>query len=75
MVRYRFPWAATINPATKNLYHASTPTFRLDGTLEIITPSKVLQLGPENIRECVTGQFYRRSGPSAGIMHVVVNRL
>ncbi|WZZ68114.1 hypothetical protein YC2023_079484 [Brassica napus] len=45
----RFPWAARMNPATRNLYRASRPTFRLDGTPEIIIPTKVLQLGPENV--------------------------
>lgn len=47
----RFPWAARMNPATRNLYRASRPTFRLDGTPEIIIPTKVLQLGPENVGE------------------------
>ncbi|KAH0899875.1 hypothetical protein HID58_049443 [Brassica napus] len=36
----RFPWAARMNPTTRNLYRASRPTFRLDGTPEIIIPTK-----------------------------------
>ncbi|KAH0901759.1 hypothetical protein HID58_041262, partial [Brassica napus] len=28
----RFPWAARMDPATRNLYRAAKPTFRLDGT-------------------------------------------
>ncbi|KAG2247313.1 hypothetical protein Bca52824_086941 [Brassica carinata] len=71
----RFPWAARMNPATRNLYRASKPTFRLDGTPEIIIPTKVLQLGPENVGEYVIGQFHRCSVPSGGLMHAVVNRL
>ena len=71
----RFPWAARMNPATRNLYRASRPTFRLDGTPEIIIPTKVLQLGPENIGEYVIGQFHRCSAPSGGLTHAVVNRL
>ncbi|KAF3573408.1 hypothetical protein F2Q69_00061804 [Brassica cretica] len=70
-----FPWAARMNPATRNLYRASRPTFRLDGTPEIIIPTKVLQLGPENVGEYVIGQFHRCSAPSGGLTHAVVNRL
>ncbi|KAH0886904.1 hypothetical protein HID58_063000 [Brassica napus] len=36
----RFPWAARMNLAMRNLYRASRPTFRLDGTPEIIIPTK-----------------------------------
>nr|VDC99098.1 unnamed protein product [Brassica oleracea] len=46
-----FPWAARMNPASRNLFCASRPTFRLDGTPDIIIPAKVLELGPENIGE------------------------
>ena len=51
------------------------PTFRLDGTREIIIPTKVLQLGPENVVEYVIGQFHRCYVPSGGLMHDVVNHL
>nr|XP_018439490.1 PREDICTED: uncharacterized protein LOC108811880 [Raphanus sativus] len=64
-----------MNPASRNLYRASRPTFRLDGTPEIIIPTKVLQLGPENVGEYVIGQFHRCSAPSGGLTHAVVNRL
>ncbi|CAF2018017.1 unnamed protein product [Brassica napus] len=40
-----------MNPTSKNLFRASRPTFRLDGTPEIIIPAKVLELGPENVGE------------------------
>ncbi|KAF3596748.1 hypothetical protein DY000_02026332 [Brassica cretica] len=36
----RFPLAAKMNPTSKNLFLASRPTFRLDGTPEIIIPAK-----------------------------------
>lgn len=71
----RFPWAARMNPASRNLFRASRPTFRLDGTPEIIIPTKVLELGPENVGEYVIGQFHRCSIPSGGLTHAVVNRL
>ncbi|XP_013584692.1 PREDICTED: uncharacterized protein LOC106293561 [Brassica oleracea var. oleracea] len=31
----RFPWAARMDPATRNLYRAAKPTFRLDGTPQL----------------------------------------
>ncbi|CAN8327986.1 unnamed protein product [Cochlearia groenlandica] len=34
-VSLRFPWAARMNPASRNLYRAANPTFRLDGTPEL----------------------------------------
>ncbi|KAH0899587.1 hypothetical protein HID58_049155 [Brassica napus] len=37
----RFPWAARMNPATRNLYRAAKPTFRLDGTPQVTIPSQV----------------------------------
>ncbi|XP_018448228.1 uncharacterized protein LOC108819674 [Raphanus sativus] len=71
----RFPWAARMNPATRNLYRAAKPTFRLDGTPQVTIPSQVLSLGPENKREYVIGQFHRCSLPPGGLIHAVVNRL
>ncbi|KAG2280178.1 hypothetical protein Bca52824_051398 [Brassica carinata] len=59
----RFPWAARMNPATRNLYRATKPTFRLDGTPQVTIPSQVLSLGPENRREYVIVQFHRCSLP------------
>ena len=71
----RFPWAARMNPATRNLYRATKPTFRLDGTPQVSIPSQVLTLGPENKKEYVIGRFHRCSLPPGGLIHVVVNRL
>lgn len=71
----RFPWAARMNPATRNLYRAANPTFRLDGTPQVTIPSQVLSLGPENKREYLIGQFHRCSLPPGGLIHAVVNRL
>ncbi|KAF3511382.1 hypothetical protein F2Q69_00008858 [Brassica cretica] len=69
-----FPWAARMNPATRNHYRAAKPTFRLNGTPQV-TISQVLSLGPENRREYVIGQFHRCSLPPGGLIHAVVNRL
>ena len=71
----RFPWAARMDPATRNLYRAAKPTFRLDGTPEVMIPSQVLRLGPENKKEYIIGHFHRCSLPPGGLIHVVVNRL
>ncbi|KAF2552981.1 hypothetical protein F2Q68_00035246 [Brassica cretica] len=51
----RFPWAARMNPATRNLYRTAKPTFPLDETPQVTIPSQVLSLGPENRREYVIG--------------------
>ncbi|KAL0704481.1 hypothetical protein Bca4012_070906 [Brassica carinata] len=48
-----------MNPATRNLYRAAEPTFRLDGTPHVSIPS----------------QFHRCSLPPGGLIHAVVNRL
>ncbi|KAF3553036.1 hypothetical protein F2Q69_00017642 [Brassica cretica] len=64
-----------MNPATRNLYRAANPTFRLDGTPQVTIPSQVLSLGPENKREYLIGQFHRCSLPPGGLIHAVVNRL
>lgn len=71
----RFPWAARMDPSTRNLYRAAKPTFRLDGTPEVTIPSQVLRLGPENKKEYIIGQFHRCSLPPGGLIHAVVNRL
>ncbi|KAH0858447.1 hypothetical protein HID58_086708 [Brassica napus] len=47
----RFPWAArmspaTRSPATRNLYRAAKPTFRLDGAPQVSIPSQVLSTPP-----------------------------
>ncbi|CAN6880659.1 unnamed protein product [Brassica oleracea] len=71
----RFPWAARMDPATRNLYRAAKPTFRLDGTPQVTIPSQVLLLGPENKNEYIIGHFHRCSLPPGGLIHAVVNRL
>ena len=42
----RFPWAARMNQASRNLFRAAEPTYRFDGTPQVTIPSKVLRLGP-----------------------------
>ncbi|KAH0875219.1 hypothetical protein HID58_072581 [Brassica napus] len=59
----RFPWAARMNPATRNLYRASRPTFRLDGTPEIIIPTK----------NCVTPKVPRESIKANNIISELPN--
>ncbi|KAH0893520.1 hypothetical protein HID58_055949, partial [Brassica napus] len=36
----RFPWAARMNQSSRNLFRATEPTFRLDGTPQVTIPSK-----------------------------------
>uniref|UniRef100_A0A0D3B157 DUF4283 domain-containing protein n=1 Tax=Brassica oleracea var. oleracea TaxID=109376 RepID=A0A0D3B157_BRAOL len=71
----RFPWAARMNQSSRNLFRATEPTYRLDGTPQVTIPSKVLKLGPENKEEYVVGQFHRCSSPPGGLIHAVLNRL
>ncbi|KAF8113139.1 hypothetical protein N665_0055s0004 [Sinapis alba] len=71
----RFPWAARMNQSSRNLFRAAEPTYRLDGTPQVIIPSKVLKLGPENKEEYIVGQFHRCSNPPGGLIHAVLNRL
>ncbi|KAL0865048.1 hypothetical protein Bca101_044166 [Brassica carinata] len=71
----RFPWAARMNQSSRNLFRATEPTYRLDGTPKVTIPSKVLRLGPENNEEYVVGQFHRCSSPPGGLVHAVLNRL
>lgn len=61
--------------SSRNLFRATEPTFRLDGTPQVTIPSKVLKLGPENKEEYVVGQFHRCSSPPGGLIHAVLNRL
>ncbi|KAF8053614.1 hypothetical protein N665_1392s0005 [Sinapis alba] len=72
---HRFPWAAKMDPSKRNLFRAANPTFRIDGTPEVIIPSKVLLLGPENHDEYIIGQFHRCALPPGGLVHAVVNKL
>ncbi|CAN8248493.1 unnamed protein product [Cochlearia groenlandica] len=41
----RFPWAARMNPASRNLYRVANPTFRLDGTPEVLLTVGVFGFG------------------------------
>ncbi|KAF8089636.1 hypothetical protein N665_0500s0002 [Sinapis alba] len=71
----RFPWAARLSPQSRNLYRATTPTYRLDGTPEVTIPSKVLRLGPENKDEYIIGKFHKCSLPPGSLVHAVVNKI
>ncbi|CAN7061299.1 unnamed protein product, partial [Brassica oleracea var. botrytis] len=64
-----------LNPQSRNLYRAATPTYRLDGTPHISIPSKVLKLGHENKDEYIIGKFHRCSLPPGGLVHAVANRI
>lgn len=69
----RFPWAARMNPSSKNLYRATTPTYLEDGTPKVTIPSHILLQSPG--KKNVVGQFCRCSTPSGGLVHVVVNKI
>ncbi|CAF2115141.1 unnamed protein product, partial [Brassica oleracea var. botrytis] len=71
----RFPWAARMNQSSRNLFRATEPTYRPDGTPQVTIPAKVLRLGPENKEEYVVGQLHRCSNPPGSLIHAVLNRL
>ncbi|KAG7558851.1 hypothetical protein ISN45_Aa05g004760 [Arabidopsis thaliana x Arabidopsis arenosa] len=71
----RFPWAAKMDPAARNLYRATSPEYMEDGTPKVTIPSHVLLQGLENQKEYVLGQFYRCRPPSGGLIHAVINRI
>ncbi|XP_023643263.1 uncharacterized protein LOC111831917 [Capsella rubella] len=71
----RFPWAAKMDPAARNLYRATSPEYMEDGTPKVTIPSHVLLQGLENQKEYVLGQFYRCSPPPSGLIHAVINRI
>ncbi|KAG7600559.1 hypothetical protein ISN44_As06g046480 [Arabidopsis suecica] len=71
----RFPWAAKMDPAARNLYRATSPEYMEDGTPKVTIPSHVLLQGLENQKEYVLGQFYRCNPPSGGLIHAVINRI
>ncbi|KAG7569954.1 hypothetical protein ISN45_Aa04g026070 [Arabidopsis thaliana x Arabidopsis arenosa] len=73
--RTRFPWAAKMNPLTRNLHRTTTPTFLEDGTPKVVIPDHVFLKGLENQKEFVLGQFYRCSAPPGGLINAVVNRI
>lgn len=41
----RFPWAAKMNPASRNLYRATKPEYLEDGMPKVTIPSHVLLQG------------------------------
>lgn len=64
----RFPWAARMNPASRNLFRATEPEYLEDGTPKVTIPTHVLQQGLANQREYILGQFYRCSPPPGGML-------
>ncbi|KFK38925.1 hypothetical protein AALP_AA3G178200 [Arabis alpina] len=71
----RFPWAARMNPVSRNLYRATEPEYLEDGTPKVTIPSHVLRQGLENQKEYILGQFYRCSPPPGGLIFAVFNKL
>lgn len=71
----RFPWAAKMNPASRNLYRATEPEYLEDGTPKVTIPSYVLLQGLQNQKEYILGQFYRCSPPPGGLIYAVFNKL
>ncbi|KAL0724229.1 hypothetical protein Bca4012_038828 [Brassica carinata] len=71
----RFPWAARMNPASRNLFRATEPEYLDDGTPKVTIPTHVLQQGLSNQREYILGQFYRCSPPPGGMIYAVFNKL
>ncbi|KAJ4869971.1 hypothetical protein Rs2_48432 [Raphanus sativus] len=71
----RFPWAAKMNPALRNLYRATEPEYLEDGTPKVIVPTHVLLQGLENQSEYILGQFYRCAPPPGGMIYAVFNKL
>ncbi|KAJ0229505.1 hypothetical protein HA466_0315340 [Hirschfeldia incana] len=71
----RFPWAARMNPQTRNLHRVTVPEYMEDGTPKVTIPDHVLLHGLQNHREYVIGQFYRCLVPSGGLVYAVLNRI
>ncbi|CAE5959388.1 unnamed protein product [Arabidopsis arenosa] len=71
----RFPWAAKMDPASRNLFRASEPEYLPDGTPKVTIPQHVLLQGLENHKEYVLGQFYRCLPPPGGLIFAVFNKL
>ncbi|EOA18953.1 hypothetical protein CARUB_v10007587mg [Capsella rubella] len=61
----RFPWAAKMDPAARNLYRATSPEYMEDGTPKVTIPSHVLLQGLENQKEYVLGISHIASGLGA----------
>ncbi|ESQ38786.1 hypothetical protein EUTSA_v100292110mg, partial [Eutrema salsugineum] len=49
----RFPWAAKMNPTSRNLYRAAEPDYLDDGTPKVTIPQHVLLRGLENQKEYI----------------------
>ncbi|CAG7904556.1 unnamed protein product [Brassica rapa] len=73
--KVRFPWAARMNPQTRNLHRVTVPEYMEDGTPKVTIPDHVLLHGLQNHKEYVIGQFYRCMVPSGGLVYAVLNRL
>uniref|UniRef100_A0A1J3CVJ4 DUF4283 domain-containing protein n=1 Tax=Noccaea caerulescens TaxID=107243 RepID=A0A1J3CVJ4_NOCCA len=71
----RFPWAAKMNPSSRNLYRAVEPEYLEDGTPKVTIPPHVLLQRLENQKEYVLGQFFRCSPPPGGLIYAVLNNL
>ncbi|CAE5964508.1 unnamed protein product [Arabidopsis arenosa] len=71
----RFPWAAKMDPASRNLYRALEPEYLPDGTPKVTIPQHVLLQGLENQKEYILGQFYRCLPPPGGLIFAVFNKL
>ncbi|CAA7042997.1 unnamed protein product [Microthlaspi erraticum] len=71
----RFPWAAKMNPSSRNLYRATEPEYLEDGTPKVMIPKHVLLKGLENQKEYILGQFYRCLPPPGGLIFAVFNKL
>ncbi|KAJ4906530.1 CCHC-type domain-containing protein [Raphanus sativus] len=70
-----FPWAARMNPQTRNLHRVTVPEYMEDGTPKVTIPDHVLLHGLQNHKEYVIGQFYRCLVPPGGLVYAVLNRL
>lgn len=64
----RFPWAAKMNPDSRNLYRATEPEYLEDGTPKLTIPRHVLLQGLEKQNEYILGQFYRCLPPPGGLI-------
>ncbi|CAA7027789.1 unnamed protein product [Microthlaspi erraticum] len=70
-----YPWAAKMNPSTRNLHRVTIPEYMDDGTPKVRIPSHVLLGGVENQKEYVVGQFSRCSAPSRGQIQAIVSMI
>ncbi|ESQ51512.1 hypothetical protein EUTSA_v10017861mg [Eutrema salsugineum] len=52
------PWAAKMNPLSRNLYRATEPEYLEDGTPKVTIPQHVLLRGLENQKEYILGLWH-----------------